>query len=475
MHEVEVAEIESLSINDLEPHPVNDEVYGDRMELDEGFLASIKEHGIIEPIVVDPQPDAGDDSEQATILSGHRRFEAAKEVGLDRVPVRVARLDSDLQRRERLIEFNRNREKTFSQKMREAEELERIEQERAQRRQGTRTDLVENPPQSDEERQSDTSENYGKTRDRVGEKAGIGSGRTYDKAKEVWEAARAGDTVAQHEIDRLDRDEQSIHGAYQKVRGRLEHEETEDVGDDGEPGGADEKSDSSPDKNEDNREQVSTEDVVLSAHVGSNDEVFPEILDLHVDPGATVADVTYGKGVFWRQVPTGRYDFTATDIDPSRSPNSTEGVDCRDLPYDDASFDCVVLDPPYAEGFYETRDKPSDNDFWIKDRYVGDHGEQSATYHEAVLEMYATAGKEAHRVLREGGILITKLQDEVSRNEQRLTHIEVTDIYEEMGFHTKDLFVVVRQDTPTVGKMYEQRRARKNHSYFLIYEKRSDA
>jgi len=48
----------------------------------------------------------------------------------------------------------------------------------------------------------------------------------------------------------------------------------------------------------------------------------------------------------------------------------------------------------------------------------------------------------------------------------------VTNIYEEMGFHAKDLFVVVRPDTPTVGRMYEQRRARKNHSYFLVYEKR---
>jgi len=132
---------------------------------------------------------------------------------------------------------------------------------------------------------------------------------------------------------------------------------------------------------------------------------------------------------------------------PSRSPDSTDGIDCRDLPYDDASFDCVVLDPPYAEGFYETPDKPSVNDYWIKDRYVGTTGEQTATYHDAVLEMYAAAGEEARRVLRDDGLLIAKMQDEVSRNEQRLTHVEVTNIYEEMGFHAKDLFVVVRPDT----------------------------
>ena len=28
------------------------------------------------------------------------------------------------------------------------------------------------------------------------------------------------------------------------------------------------------------------------------------------------------------------------------------GVDCRDLPYLDGEIDCVVLDPPYMEGFF---------------------------------------------------------------------------------------------------------------------------
>jgi hypothetical protein len=327
---------------------------------------------------------------------------------------------------------------------------------------------VENSAQGGEETSS-TDEEFGKTRDKVAEIVGIGSGRTYEMARTVWDAAQKGDTVAQHEVDKLDREEQSVYGAYQKVRDRVQTE-TEEDDEDGTSSSDDEEQDSSSDDEE--RERVAAEDAILSAHKGTNDEVFPEVLDLHVEPGSEIVDVTYGEGVFWRQVPSGEYELTATDIDPSRSPDSTDGVDCRDLPYDDTSFDCVVLDPPYAEGFYETPDKPSENDYWIKDRYVGTTGEQSATYHDAVLEMYAAAGEEARRVLRDDGLLIAKMQDEVSRNEQRLTHVEVTNIYEEMGFHAKDLFVVVRPDTPTVGRMYEQRRARKNHSYFLVYEKR---
>lgn len=83
---------------------------------------------------------------------------------------------------------------------------------------------------------------------------------------------------------------------------------------------------------------ISTSDVVVTAHVGTNAQVFPQILALHVPPGATVADVTYGKGVFWQSVPVDRYKLLPTDLQT--------GVDCRALPYEDSSIDCVVLDPP---------------------------------------------------------------------------------------------------------------------------------
>lgn len=66
--------------------------------------------------------------------------------------------------------------------------------------------------------------------------------------------------------------------------------------------------------------------------------MFPKILALHVSEGATIADVTYGSGVFWRNVPTGTYTLKPTDI--------ADGVDCRKLPYEKESLDCVVLDPP---------------------------------------------------------------------------------------------------------------------------------
>lgn len=90
-----------------------------------------------------------------------------------------------------------------------------------------------------------------------------------------------------------------------------------------------------------------TSNLVLSAHVAGNADIFPQILKLHVPKGSTIADVTYGKGVFWRNVPKSEYKLLATDI--------SMGVDCRNLPYETASIDCLILDPPIWKGSIEKK------------------------------------------------------------------------------------------------------------------------
>lgn len=216
------------------------------------------------------------------------------------------------------------------------------------------------------------------------------------------------------------------------------------------------------------------DDLVVSAHVAQNERVFPQVLNLHVEDGARIADVTYGKGVFWNRVPPNKYDLTATDINPEKSPDSEDGVDCRDLPYDDGALDCVVLDPPYASGFFrddESKQPGKGTHESFHDSYTSSATSSGSKYHQAVLDLYFEAGQEAARVLGDEGTFVVKVQDEVSANTQHLTHVEITNFYEEeLGFYTKDLFVVVRPNTPSVSGMDEQVHARKNHSYFMVYE-----
>lgn len=216
---------------------------------------------------------------------------------------------------------------------------------------------------------------------------------------------------------------------------------------------------------------VATNDLVFSAYLGTNADVFPHVLDLHVPAGSRIADVTWGKGAFWHQVPTGRYDVLGTDL--------KSGVDCRDLPYSDGEIDCVVLDPPYMEGLFRASSGQlagSGTHAAFRTHYSD--GQATAAppgapkYHDAVVDLYLKAGKEAHRVLRDFGVFVVKCQDEVSANRQRLTHVELINAYEEAGFYCKDLFIVVRPNRPGVTRLLRQEHARKNHSYFLVFVKR---
>lgn len=205
---------------------------------------------------------------------------------------------------------------------------------------------------------------------------------------------------------------------------------------------------------------ASTNELVLSAYGGTNDEVFPQILSLFVRLGSTVADVTYGKGVFWRRVPEGAYRVLATDL--------SSGVDCRHLPYIEGSIDCVVFDPPYMHTPGGTAHVDHQN---YESYYRNNAGNSAKKYHEAVLDLYFGGAAEAWRVLRRGGIYVVKCQDEVCANRQRLTHVEIINHLHTIGFVVEDLFVVLRNGKPGVSRVLAQAHARKNHSYFLVFLK----
>lgn len=230
---------------------------------------------------------------------------------------------------------------------------------------------------------------------------------------------------------------------------------------------------------------IPTTDLVFSACIGGNAELFAQILALHVPTGATIADVTFGQGAFWRNVPATAYNVLASDIEvklghgifPSKPLDVKSGIDCRNLPYEAHSLDAVVLDPPYMEGLYRSSTgHMAGSGTHSSFRHAYSNGkateESGPKWHDAVVDMYIKAGREAYRVLKADGILIVKCQDEVSANKQRLTHVEIITAYESLGFYTKDLFVLVRTNRAGVSRLKKQEHARKNHSYFLVFQKR---
>lgn len=211
---------------------------------------------------------------------------------------------------------------------------------------------------------------------------------------------------------------------------------------------------------------IATTDLVLSAYTGDNSEVFPNVLNLHVAPGSKIADVTFGKGVFWKNINKTRYKLFPSDL--------KTGVDCRNLPYGNSELDCVVLDPPYMEGLFRRDNSFAGNGTHLSFRDHYSNGlrpsELGNKWHDAVLELYVRSAIEAKRVLKPNGILIVKCQDEVSAGIQRMTHIEIILNLMRLGFYAKDIFVMIRRNRPGVTRVIKQLHARKNHSYFLVLQ-----
>ena len=125
----------------------------------------------------------------------------------------------------------------------------------------------------------------------------------------------------------------------------------------------------------------------------TNYEALQEILSVYSKPGALILDMTFGTGAFWR------------GGQPSVSLDIVTRADVRasfyGLPFLGGVFDVVVFDPPY-------RMNGTRADYATTKRY-----KNKESNYRVVPKHYAAGVKEAHRVLRGGGLLVVKMQDQV--------------------------------------------------------------
>ena len=107
--------IKMVSVGELRQHPISLEIYGETESV-EDIIESVRQYGIISPIAV---------KSDGTILSGHRRYRAACEVGMDKVPCYVA-ADFETEEEEHvfIVEANKARVKTASQVLKEGSKLQ---------------------------------------------------------------------------------------------------------------------------------------------------------------------------------------------------------------------------------------------------------------------------------------------------------------------------------------------------------------
>ena len=198
-----------------------------------------------------------------------------------------------------------------------------------------------------------------------------------------------------------------------------------------------------------------------SVQFSNNAAAIAQLANFYIKDGWRVADVTYGKGAFWRKVNNiSRFDFRPTDLHPNPPARK---ADFRRLPYNDSSMHVVVFDPPYManSGAYSQ----------VNNEYRNFETTRGMS-HEDILNLYKQGMREAKRVLVPNGMLWVKCKDKIVSTRQRWSHVEILQIGEQLGFDAKDCCIIV----PT-SRTYHQRAQVKHHlckvhSYMWIFERK---
>lgn len=109
---------------ELKENPLSTAIYGEAEDVSD-LVKSIKETGLLTPLLI---------KSDGTILSGHRRYRAARQAGLILVNVEVRDPKDKSEEELIIISANKQREKTASQRLREIERLRAIYEDEGRER-----------------------------------------------------------------------------------------------------------------------------------------------------------------------------------------------------------------------------------------------------------------------------------------------------------------------------------------------------
>ena len=169
-------------VNKLKPHPKNESIYGS--EDVEDLVEQIQAYGgIVDPLKI---------KEDGTIISGHRRWKAAQELGMEKVPCEILTYDSEEEELAALVLFNYHRSKTNEQRTREGMALEEALRAEGMRRKlsNLKQNMIEKDPGAHTE-ESDGDCGSSETEGRSSEK-----GRTRDKVADAVKISSEGQATS---------------------------------------------------------------------------------------------------------------------------------------------------------------------------------------------------------------------------------------------------------------------------------------
>lgn len=188
-----------------------------------------------------------------------------------------------------------------------------------------------------------------------------------------------------------------------------------------------------------------------SVMTGDNADLIAQIAPLYLT--GSVLDTTYGRGMWWRRFTPDPFTFHDIELD---------GVDFTALPHPDRSFDTVCFDPPYVPAGGTRTSGATDAEKNYRDRF----GLKPRS--QAQLDELVTAGlAECARVARR--FLLVKCMDYVTGGRFTLGHYNVIERGHALGLSVHDLIVHNAGSGPGGYNITTVLRARRAHSYLIVF------
>lgn len=181
-------------------------------------------------------------------------------------------------------------------------------------------------------------------------------------------------------------------------------------------------------------------------------KILKDIIRLYNNGQAFDVDCTYSKGVFWRKLPKPKQKF---DLEPRSYDVVKASADA--LPIETNSVGSIMFDPPFKASNSNVKGI-------IEERFT------AFASVEALWGFYQQALWEFSRVLYRDGILVVKCQDTVSSGKNHWSHIEMINMATKCRFDLVDLFILGSKSVLMSPNMRNQIHARKNHSFFLVFQ-----
>lgn len=188
-----------------------------------------------------------------------------------------------------------------------------------------------------------------------------------------------------------------------------------------------------------------------SVSFGDNSALIAAVAPLYLT--GSVLDVTYGRGMWWRRftpAPFGKHDL------------ALDGVDFRDLPHENRSWDAVCFDPPYVP-----RQGPAPAtkivDRAFRSRYGLDIPRGPRELERLIFEGLAECARVSRR------FVLVKCCDYVASRNLYLAHVALIAEGERLGLRLHDLVIHAAGVGPGGRQILTVRRARRAHSYLVVF------